>query len=258
MGHKVIFLNNESNVSQEKTLQNPDEYNLGIDKLKQTIDDTFDDHDEKWRKKINVIKIEKLENNCRGKFGACEYVGSQGYKKKFKLFYGDDDDINYCYEKAKKLKIVDDIKDYNEKKILLNPPCDDDIPCDGFWSACTADADGVYKKQWTETRPLNGSGSCQDKYGNDISSIQESGCGSGSGSGVGYDNKNILKKCNPNNDDDDDNSGSGPFLIDGSYFENGSDGERIYVDVNNGSTTTGSNALSIKTGDKIFGSNTEC
>ena len=222
MGYKVLFQNNENNVSIEREFQNPDEYNVGIDKLKQTI---INDNDtDPWRQKINVIKIIKLKNDCRGKMSQCEYDSSSNtFKKEFKLFYGDDDDKRYCYDLAIKaygtsaevMEALAPFKSFQE--------CFDDVPCYGYWSECIPDPQGIYKKQWIELRPPNGNGNCKDKYNNYIYSNGLSGCGSGANEG--YNNTNILVNCNPNNDDNDD---YGPFLIDGSYFESNGSNSYIY------------------------------
>tara|TARA_Y100001970_G_scaffold148969_1_gene182876 strand:+ start:4051 stop:6129 length:2079 start_codon:yes stop_codon:yes gene_type:complete len=247
MGYKVLFQNNENYVSVERIFQNPDEYNVGVDKLKQTI--ANEDDSDPWRKKINVIKIIKLQNSCRGRMSECEYDSeTETFKKEFKLFYGDDDDKQYCYELAREAHGPESA---NLLLTLMDAQeCNDDVNCDGFWSQCIPDGNGVYKKQWIETRPPNGNGNCQDKYKNYIYSEGLSGCGSGTNEG--YNNKNILKNCNPNNENDTD---FGPFLTDGSYFQIGSGGENIFV-TNNGSIITGSAVNAYPIGSKEFGSST--
>ena len=244
MGYKVIFQNNEEYVSVERTYQNPDEYNIGIDKLKQNIDDNDDDP---WRAKINVIRILKLQNDCRGKMSNCEYdYNTRQYKKTFNLFYGDDDDKQYCYKLAQEQ--LGSVAASVYEPLLTSQVCTNDIDGRGEWSDCTADENGIYKKTWIEIRPPNGSGgNSTDRYGNNIYTDKVSG--SGSGSGQGFNNDNITIKCNPNYN----GSGSGVFLTDGSYFELGSNGANKFYN-NSGSSITGSAVNDITAGTTTLGS----
>ena len=240
MGYKVIFQNNEEYVSVERTYQNPDEYNVGIDKLKQNIDDNDDDP---WRAKINVIRILKLQNDCRGKMSNCEYdYNTRQYKKTFNLFYGDDDDKQYCYKLAQEQLGTAAARVY--QPLLTSQVCTNDINGRGEWSNCTADEDGIYKKTWIEIRPPNGSGNSTDRYGNNIYTDEVSG----SGSGVGINNDNITVKCNPNYN----GSGNGVFLTDGSYFELGSNGVNKFYNSASNTFTTGSEVNGITTGTTIL------
>ena len=242
MGYKVIFQNNENYVSIDRVFQNPDEYNIQIDKLKHIIVNESENDDDSWRGRINVIKIQKLDNNCRGRMSSCNYDTLTGtYKKKFNLFYGGDDDLQKCFEDGKIANT--EIECYNT------------INGDGYWSSCVPDGSGVYKKQWIETRPPNGLGNSQDKYGNYIYSEGLSGCGSGSN--AGYNNKNILINCNPNfNDENDENDeNDGPFLINGSYVILGSSSKKYIINSLGEETILGSNNNEI-VGETNLGSST--
>jgi len=223
-GYKISFLDNENYVSIQKEFLNPDEYNINIDELKVSIhDDNVNEpnnYSNQWRSKINVILIEKLERDCRGKMSQCTYNPTEGkYEKTFNLFHGDENDLNECRQEA--------IQNHGEGIANLYFPSsevvecvDDNINCSGYWDECVVDSsDGKYKRTWKETAPLNGDGACQDVFGNNIFSEGLSGCGTGANEAYNIGSGNIKVNCVPNNY-------TAPFLgeSDGYYKDTGSSG----------------------------------
>jgi hypothetical protein len=229
-GYKVSFLNNENYVSIQKVFQNPDDYNLNIDELKKNIHDDDVDDDKQWRNKINVILIEKLEKDCRGRMSSCRYDENDNkYKKQFTLFYGTtDEEKKNMLEECRK----DAIDNFGEVSANLYFPSlepieciNEDIDCLGHWSTCNnlgSSSNNKYVTTWIEREPINGNGTCMDVFDNYIYSDGISSCGSGPNEGYNKNSEDIQKYCIPNND-------TTPFLVDGSYYkqEIGSDGTPI-------------------------------
>ena len=242
-GFKAVFKSNENSISTLIEHSNPDQFNLGQSILRQDIRRDADNQ-LNWKDKVNVIEIQELEVYCRGEISDCKYKedenGKPIYYKKFELYYGDEDDLQKCFEK-KKEEIGEEEANKYYAPLLNDMICDpsiDKVKGIGNWSICKPISNNNYKfqKKWIIKQKSFGDNSTIDRFGNNIHTENISGCGYGNNQG--FNNENIYVNCNPYND---------KFINNGNYFKTDpTDGINKYYN-NNGSEITnietGTNAV---------------